>query len=87
MGQFHFFSKHPVFIFLVGTHRVSTGHHRKKKKEKENRSRSIMLSKALGAGLSSALCGGPYSSKAPTAKGFYPTQNGLGPLTGPCGGT
>ncbi len=46
-----------------------------------------MLSKALGAGLSSALCGGPYSSKAPTAKGFYPTQNGLGPLTGPCGGT
>lgn len=45
-----------------------------------------MLSKALGTGLS-ALCGGPYSSKAPTAEVFYPTQKGLRPLTGSCGGT
>jgi len=73
MGYSIFFRNTPFLVFPVGTHRVSTGHHRKNKKEKENRSRSFMLSKALGAGLS-ALCGGPYSSKAPTAEGFYPTQ-------------
>jgi hypothetical protein len=39
-GAIPFFSKHPVFIFLVGTHRVSTGHHRKKKK-RERKSKQV----------------------------------------------